>query len=135
MSNLIQPSLFLRRALWADAIVSGAVGALMAAGAEPLHDLLGLPAPLLRVVGLAFIPYVAYLVWLAMRRTAPRPAVWAPIVLNVAWALECGVVLLGGWLSPPALGQAFIAVQIVAVLLFAALQFIGLRRACAIVPA
>ncbi len=56
-------------------------------------------------------------------------------MLNVAWALECSVILLGGWMSPTALGQAFIAVQIVAVLLFAALQFVGLKRACAIVPA
>ncbi len=135
MSNLIQPSVFLRRALLADAIVSGAVGGLMAFDADALQGLLGLPSQLLGLVGVGFMPYVGYLLWLASRRAAPRAAVWVPIVLNVMWAIECSVVLFGGALSPTVLGQAFIGVQIAAVLLFAELQYIGLRRACAIVVA
>lgn len=135
MSNLIQPSVFLRRALLADAIVSGAVAALMALGADALQGPLGLPASLSMLVGLGFVPYVAYLVWLATRPAVPRAAVWVPIVLNVAWAIECGVFLASGSLSPTVLGQAFVVVQIVAVLVFAGLQHVGLKRACAIVPA
>ena len=43
-SSSIQPTSFLRRVLMADAGISAAVGALMAAGAGPLQRLTGLPA-------------------------------------------------------------------------------------------
>jgi len=135
MSNPIQPSTFLRRALLADAIVSAAVGAVMALGAAVLEGLLGLPSALLTLSGAALVPYAAYLVWLATRRAVPRAAVWVPIVLNGVWAIECGLLLLQDGLAPTALGQAFVVLQIVTVLLFAELEYTGLKRACAIVPA
>lgn len=56
-------------------------------------------------------------------------------VPNVVRAVECAVLLFGGTMSPTALGAAFVVVQIVAVLWVAELPFIGLKRACAIVPA
>lgn len=135
MSNPIQPSVFLRRALLADAIVSAAVGAVMALGAAALQGLLGLPSSLLVLAGVALFPYAAYLVWVATRRAVPRAAVWVPIVLNGVWAVECGLLLFQDSVAPTALGQAFIVLQIVTVLLFAELEYIGLKRACAIVPA
>ena len=127
-SSLIQPSLFLRRVLWADAMVSAAVGALMALGADALQDLLGLSAPLLMLAGVALFPYAAYLAWLTTRSAVPRAAVWVPIVSNVVWAANCAIVMFAAGLNPTWLGRAFIAVQIVTVLLFAELEFIGLRR-------
>jgi len=134
MSNLIQPSVLLRRVLWADATVSAAVGALMALGASALHGLLGLPEMLLLSAGVALLPYAAYLIWLATRPRVPRLAVWVPIVLNLIWAVDCGLVLFGGGVQPTALGEAFIALQVITVLVSAELEFVGLR-ACAIVPA
>ena len=128
-SKLIQPTPFLRRVLLADAGVSAAVGALMAAGAGPLQRLTGLPATLLVPAGLALLPYAAYLVWAATRRTLPRAAVWVPIVLNAVWAVDCAIVAFGGAYAPSAHGLAFLAVQGVTVLAFAELEFIGLRRA------
>jgi pilus assembly protein TadC len=128
-ANLIQPSSFLRRVLWADAIVSAAVGVVMALGAGALHRLLGLPSSLLMVAGLALLPYAGYLVWLATRATVPRAAVWLPIVLNLVWAVDCVLVLAAAGLSPTWLGEAFVVLQIVTVLAFADLEFIGLRRA------
>ena len=50
-------SLLLRRALIADALITGATGALMLAGAGPLHDWLDLPTALLRWAGLFLIGY------------------------------------------------------------------------------
>ena len=135
MSNLIQPSVFLRRALVADALVSAVVGAVMALGANALQDLLGLPASLLLLAGAAMFPYVAYLLWLARRPTVPRAAVWVPIVLNVVWAIDCALLLFGGSVRPTLLGEAFVVMNIVTVLLFAELEYIGLRRTCAIVAA
>lgn len=127
--SMIQPSVFLRRVLLADAVVSAAVGALMAAGANALQGLLGLPSSLLLVAGLSLFPYAGYLVWLATRAAVPRAAVWAPVVLNVVWAIDCVLVLFAAGLRPTWLGEAFVAVQIVTVLVFAELEFIGLRRA------
>jgi hypothetical protein len=135
MSNPIQPTVFLSRVLWADAIVSAVVGAVMALGANALQDLLGLPSSLLALAGVALFPYAAYVAWLATRRAVPRAAVWLPIVVNVVWAIDCGFVLFGGSFRPTWLGDAFVAMQIVTVLLFAELEYIGLKRACAIVPA
>ena len=127
-ANLIQPSLFLRRVLFADAAASAVVGAVMSLGAGILQRLLGLPASLLTIAGVALFPYATYLVWVATRRELPRAAVWVPIVLNLVWAVDCVFVLAAAGLSPTLLGEAFVAVQIVTVLVFAELEFIGLRR-------
>ena len=135
MSNLIQPSVFLRRALMADALVSAAVGAVMALGAAALQSLLGISSSVLMLAGLALFPYAAYLLWLATRAAVPRGAVWVPIVLNVLWAIECLLLAFNASPPPTLLGEAFVAVQVITVLVFAELQFIGLRRACAIVAA
>ena len=135
MSNLFQPSVFLRRALVADALVGATAGAVMALDAAPLQGLLGIPWALLMPAGLAFFPYAAYLLWLATRTAVPRAAVWVPIMLNLLWALECVGFALNASPPPTLLGEAFIASQAIAVLVFAGLEYIGLRRACAIVAA
>ena len=135
MSNLIQPPVFLRRALVADALVSAVVGTVMALGAAALQGPLGIPSSVLMLAGLALFPYAAYLLWLATRPAVPRAAVWVPIVLNVLWAAECVLFVVNASPSPTLLGEAFIAMQVITVLVFAELEFIGLRRACAIVAA
>ena len=134
-SSSVQPSVFLRRALLADAAVSAACGALMAFGSALLEPLLGIGSALLLSAGLAFFPYAAYLVWLATRRAVPRAAVWIPIVLNVVWAADCLLLLFGGMYAPTLLGELFIGANIVTVLVLAELEYIGLRRAYAIVAA
>jgi hypothetical protein len=135
MPNLIQPPVFLRRALLADALVSAAAGAVMALGAAALQNPLGIPSALLMPAGLAMFPYATYLLWLATRPAVPRAAVWVPIVLNLSWAAECVVFVAITSPPPTLLGEAFIASQVMAVLAFAGLEYIGLRRACAIVAA
>ncbi len=65
----------------------------------------------------------------------PRAAVSVPIVLNVLWAVECLVFAFTASAPPTLFGEAFIASQLIAVLVFAGLVYIGLRRACAIVAA
>ena len=56
------------------------------------------------------------------------------IVLNVLWVADSVWVALGGMGMPSALGQAFVAAQALAVVVFAELEFIGMRRA-PLVPA
>ena len=70
MSVTITP--FLRNALNADALISGAAGLVMMGGANFLSPFLELPAPLLFGAGLALVPFVAMLVVVARRQTVSR---------------------------------------------------------------
>lgn len=123
-----RPNTFLRYALLADAIASGATGLLMIAGAGLFEGLLGLPAALTREAGLVLVPYVAFVAWVGTRELMSRPAVQAVIALNVLWVLGSAALLVSGWVAPTMLGYAFVIAQAVVVGVFAELQFIGLRR-------
>jgi hypothetical protein len=122
------PPAFLRFALLADALVSGATGLAMFAGAGLVDALLGLPAPLLRYAGLVLLPYAAAVGWIGLREDRPRAAVWAVVAVNALWAAGSIALLTGGWVSPTLLGHAFVIFQAVVVALFAELQYVGLRR-------
>jgi hypothetical protein len=126
---------FLRRALLADAVISGATGVLLVAAAGLADELLGLPASLLRFAGLALFPFVAVVFWLAARETPPQAGVVAVIAANILWA-ACSILLLfTGWIAPTGLGVAFVVAQALVVAVFAELQITGLRRPSASVGA
>ena len=130
---MIHPSLFLRRALLADAVVSGAMALLLTFGAGYLTTLLNLPEALLRESGLFLIAYAAFVGILGTRATMPKALVLVVIVGNAAWTLASVGLLVSGEVSPNLLGQAFVVMQAIAVGVFAELQFIGLRRSAAAV--
>lgn len=117
----------LRRALLADAVISGATGVLMAAGASLLSDLLQLPEPLLRFAGLALLPFAAFVAAVAMRARLPRAAAWAVVLVNGLWALDSVMLLVAGWVAPNLLGAGFVLAQAAVVAGLAALQVKGLR--------
>ncbi|MGH7490582.1 MAG: hypothetical protein ACREMY_33965 [bacterium] len=123
-----QSPTFLRRALILDALASGATALLMIAGAGLVEGLLGLPAALLRGAGLVLVPYVAFVVYAGTRDIISRSAVWMIIVANMAWAAASALLLVSGWVSPTALGYAFVIAQAVVVALLGELQYMGLRR-------
>ncbi len=52
----------------------------------------------------------------------------AVIGLNLLYAADAAVVVVVSWFPLTALGTAFVLLQAAAVALFAALQFVGLRR-------
>jgi len=124
-----QPNTFLRYALLADAIASGATGLLLIAGAGLLEGFLNIPVALSREAGLVLIPYVAFVAYVGTRETIMRNAVWAIIAANVLWAVASVALLASGWIAPNLLGVVFIAMQAAVVAVFGELQFIGLRRA------
>ena len=129
MSVTVTP--FLRQILRADATISGAAGILMAAGAAYLAPLLELPSGLLFWAGVVLFPFVALLVILSSRTIVSRLMMIDIVGINILWvALSFGI-LLSGAVSPNALGYAFVIAQALAVALFAALQFTGLRRSAA----
>lgn len=130
MSSLTStvPMTFLRKVLWADALVSAAAGAVMAFGGTPLQALTGLPGTVLLPAGLSLFVYAAFVVWLATRAATPSAGVWAAVAINLVWAVDCLAIAFGPWFTPGAVGQAFLVAQAVTVIVFAELQVIGLRR-------
>lgn len=119
-------SLFLRRVLLADAIVSGAAGLVMILAGGFLAPLLGLPKPLLAVAGSALLPWFAALIALARMDRMPRWAVRAVAAANLAWVAGSVAVLFA--FAPDLLGYAFVIAQAVTVGVFAELQLLALRR-------
>lgn len=119
-------SLFLRRVLLADAIVSGAAGVVMMLGAAPLAPLLNLPEPLLLIAGASLMPWFLALITLSRLEAVPRGGVRAVIAVNALWVAASIAVLFVT--SPSALGYAFVIAQAVAVGVFTELQIMALKR-------
>ncbi|MFV3307046.1 hypothetical protein ACNFBT_17415 [Pseudomonas sp. NY15181] len=126
--TLLQPSPLLRLTLKIDAIAGGAMGLLMALAAQPLGELFGLPFVLLMVAGIVLLPLALVLYWMSYQTALSRTGVWAVIALNVLWVVESVALLVTGYVQPTTLGYAFVIGQALVVLLFAELEFFGLRR-------
>lgn len=122
-------SVFLRRVLLADAIVSAATGIAMMLGAEMFSPLLGVPAALLRWAGVSLVPFAVFVGAVAVRDSISGAAVRVVIVANLLWAADSVLLLFTGWVDPTVLGYAFILGQAVIVLALAEAQHIGLKSA------
>lgn len=125
---MINPSVFLRRAILGDAIFSGASAVLLTLGAGELAPLLNLPEALLRETGLFLIAYAALVGWLGTRQAMPRPLVLIVIAGNAAWTLASIALLFSDAVTPNLLGEVFVVMQAIIVGALAELQYIGLRR-------
>ena len=125
---MIHPSVFLRRAIQADAIFSGVSAVLLTFGAGDIAPLLNLPEALLRESGLFLIAYTALVGWLGTRQTMPKALVAIVIAGNAAWALASIALLFSDAVMPNLLGEAAVAMQAIVVGVLAELQYIGLRR-------
>jgi hypothetical protein len=126
LSTSLLPSSTLRAALWTDAVVSASAGALPLAGGDALAAAFGLPPSLHLYSGVFLLAYAALLV--AMARASRLPAALLAMVVfgNLGWALGC-IGLLAGGLDPTPLGAAWLGVQALAVVVFAAWEGAGWR--------
>ena len=125
---MINPSVFLRRAILADAVFSGVSAVLLTFAAGALAPWLNLPEALLRETGLFLIAYAALVGWLGTRQSMPKALVAIVIAGNAAWTLASIALLFSGAVTPNLLGEAFVAAQAIAVGALAELQYTGLRR-------
>ena len=125
---MINPSMFLRRAIQADAIFSGISAALLTFGAGELAPLLNLPEALLRETGLFLVAYAALVGWLGTRPSMPKALLVIVIAGNAAWTLASIALLFSGTVTPNLLGEVFVMMQAIAVGALAELQYVGLRR-------
>lgn len=129
MLSLLSSPSFLRRVLWADAITGLGCAALHLAFTDALVLWLGLPAALLIESGLVVVLFVLLAGALALQRTPSRAGLMLLVAGNLAWVAGCVWLLVAGPIHPTPLGQAWLAVQAVTVLLLADLQWwSGLRR-------
>ncbi len=124
----IANSISLRQAVLADGIISGAMGVLLLAAAGPLSGLLGLPAAFLFWVGTALLPWMAALVLIARKERLSGGAVETVIALNAIWVLASIALIIFVPFGLTGLGIAFVVAQALAVIIFADLQFFGLKR-------
>jgi len=124
-----RPASLLRTVLLVDAGLSAVAGLALAAGGGLVAELLGLPARLLILTGVSFLPFAAIVAYVATRERPPVAAVWAIIAYNALFGIECIAALAFGWITPTTLGTAAVIVQAVAVLAFAEIEAIALRRA------
>lgn len=122
---------FLRRVLAFDALTSGAMGLMLIVAAGALGPLLNLPVPLLRGVGLSFIPFVALVAYAATRNPASRSLALTVAILNAVWVVASVGLLMSGLVAPNILGTVFVAAQAVFVGVLAEMQIIGARRLAA----
>jgi hypothetical protein len=125
---MIHPSQFLRRALLADAIFSGAGAIGFTFGAGAFASLFNLPEALLLETGLFLIAYAAFVGWLGTRASTPKALVMIVVAGNAAWNLASIALLFSGAVSPNVLGEIMVVAQAIATGVFAELQYIGLRR-------
>src|SRR5690606_40759220 len=114
--QLILPSRLLRIALVADAVATGALAVLQVALPDLLSRLLVLPRGLLLETGVFLLGYMLLLVIMARSARLPSLLVGIIVVGNVAWAAGCAALLGIGTLQPGALGLAYVAMQVLAVL-------------------
>ena len=125
---MIESSAFLRRAIQADAIFSGASAVILTIGGGEIAPLLNLPEALLRETGLFLIAYTALVGWLATRSTVAKALVLLVIVGNAAWTLGSIALLFSGAVSPNLGGELMVVAQAIATGVFAELQYVGLRK-------
>ena len=125
---MILSSLFLRRALLADAVFSGVSALVMTLDAGALAPFLNLPEALLRETGLFLIGYTVLVGWLWSRPSIPRVLIMIVVAGNAAWTLASIALLFSGAVAPNLLGEIVVVAQAIATGVLAELQYIGLRR-------
>ena len=118
---------FLRRVLALDSSSCALLGLLLCLDSAALSRLFGLGERLLFGAGLLLLPLAAFIAWLASRPAPPSPLVWLVIAGNIAWTAESFLLIETARGITP-VGTAFVAVQAVAVLALALLEYAGLRR-------
>src|SRR5258705_4111144 len=132
---MIQPSLFLRRALLADAIFSGVSALALTFGAGAFAALFSLPEALLLESGLFLIAYAAFVGWLGTRQSMLKALALIVVAGNAAWTLASIALLFSGAVSPNLLGEIAVVAQAIATGVFAELQYVGLRNSSSAVVA
>lgn len=123
--RMIEPSRLLRFAFGLDAAGTAVVAAAQLLALDPLGALTHLPRALLLESGVFMAAYAALLLVPMRARRLPAALVLFVAIGNLGWAAGCAATAVA--LAPGAWGVGWLAFQAVAVVLFAALQWAGLK--------
>ena len=120
-------SQLLRLALRGNAAFSTLSGMTFLAASGSIAAFLGdIPSREIASVGASLLAFAAFLVWLSLRAPIPHGLVLGVIAGDLAWVVGTVLVLFaGGFTSSGAIAAIAVAN---AVLAFAVLQWVGLRR-------
>lgn len=118
----------LRRALQADAVVSGVSSVSLLVAAGPIAVATGAPAGLLQILGVAFVIFTAGVAFAATRPTINRAQAWTIALLNFGWVALSVAALALSWLPLTPAGFWAVVAQAVVVDLIGVAQYLGLRR-------
>jgi hypothetical protein len=119
--------MLLRATLVTNAISTAVCAIALLAVPGPLATLLGVPTPsVIAAVGAGLVLYAAGLFWTAWRRPIPAPAAWTAIALDLGWVAGSVALLELGILT--SVGAGLVALVAAAVLVFATLQYWGVRQ-------
>jgi hypothetical protein len=119
---------FLRRVLAIDSIGTAAIALGVVVTAGPLSAALGIPAPWLAGIGIALLPFAAWVGWLARQSNPPRKHVWVLIAANDLWVATSVVIAFSSLLPLTALGIEFLVIQALLAAVMATLEFVAIRR-------
>lgn len=122
------PTSTLRRLLILDAATCLAMGVLLVVLSGPLTSLTAIPPAILVYAGVALIPIAAFMGFTAGWAAHSSAAVRLIVVGNVLWVLGSLGLMFGGWVTPNALGMAFIGAQAAVVAVLTALEYAMWRR-------
>jgi hypothetical protein len=119
--------MLLRATLVTNAISTAVCAIALLAVPGPLATLLGVPTPsVIAAVGAGLVLYAAGLLWTAWQRPIPAPAAWTAIALDLGWVAGSVALLELGILT--SIGAGLVALVAAAVLVFAILQYRGVRQ-------
>lgn len=124
----VHPSPLLCLGLRLDAILSLAAAAAVPLLLEPLAAALGFSRDQMILIAAFMFGWAACTGWMSGQARLPVWAVWMTIAVNVEWAAVSLLLPAFGWISPTPLGWTLLVAQAVGVLVFAELQWLGLRR-------
>ena len=117
----------LRNSLRANAAFSATCGLVLLSASDSLASLFGVPNPLLlAALGANLVGFATALVFLASRETIRRSLAMAVVWLDLGWVVGSVPVLLAAGLTSA--GNWLVLIVMDVVLLFAVLQYLGIRR-------
>ena len=127
MNDTAEKSKMLRLALRGNGVFSLLSGSVFVVASTRISEVIGLEYPvILVVVGLGLVSFAGALFFNSARPEINRLEAAAAVVGDVAWVLGSGVVIALGVLTTT--GNWAVAVVAEVVLLFAILQYVGIRR-------
>lgn len=120
-------SKLLRRTLQANGVFSALSGIILIFGAKTLSLLLGVNvSSLLIVIGISLLAYAAGLFLNARRESIKLQEAWLAVIMDTAWVVGSAILIIANTLTPT--GNWLVAFVATIVLIFAVLQFFGIRR-------